>query len=192
MDADDEILITGDRAKLPPDVAALTDPSVPLPADVTIYERRFDVSDILMAGAWSVGLAVVGVLAVIFGVVDLIHPSGPVTVYSGSDAVPLGFGLICCLIAWVMASTAVDRMRLRATQAAGRPTRVGIILTADTLIDAGESSWTVVPRSLCRGVSGRTVRYDLKGQEKTFVLPREVIGHSTDEMDRAVAQWVGG
>ena len=181
-----------DRDKLPPDVAALVDPATPLPAGVQFFERRFTTGAAIAAGLWAVGFAGVAVLSLVVGVAWAIESSKNVTVYRGTDLSVIGFGLLCGLVAWVMAGMARDRLRLAREQAAGRATRAGLFLAADTLVDAAEASWTLVPRPNVGDVGGGAVAYAEDGQTKQIRLPALFINADRAGVERAVAIWRHG
>lgn len=177
------------RDKLTPDVAALVEPAVPLPAGVQFFERQFTTGSAVVAVLWAIGFAVFGLLSVVVGVAWAIESSKHVTVYRGTDLSVIGFGLLCWLITWVMFGTARDRLRLANEQAAGRSTRAGLFLTPDTLVDADSSSWTIIPRPNVGDVAAGSIPYKAKDQTKQIRLPAAFVGVDRATVEQAVTAW---
>ena len=187
----DDVLITIDHAKLPPAVAAWVDPNGQLPPDVQFFEKRITPRDMVVSGLWAAGLGFLGLISLLFGVVEIFHPAGPVTVSSGSTTTwwPVFFGLTCGIAAWVMGSNIPTQFRARAAQLAGKPTRIGLLVTPTLLIECTESAFTLIPRPAFVSIDGRTLRYTLKGQPKSLRLPGEILNNTPEAAAHAVMQW---
>lgn len=185
----DDVLITVDRAKLPPSVAALVDPLGQLPGDVQFFEKRITPRDMVVSGLWAAGLGFLGLISLLFGVTDIIHPVGPVTVSSGPSWWPVFFGLTCGIAAWIAGSNIPTQFRARAAQLAGQPTRIGLLITPTLLIEATESAYTLIPRLAFVAIDGHTIRYTLKGKTKSIRLPGEILNNTPEAAAHAVMQW---
>ncbi|MDB5325287.1 MAG: hypothetical protein JWM57_856 [Phycisphaerales bacterium] len=185
----DDVLITIDHDKLPPAVAALVDPLGQIPPGVQFFEKRITPRDMVVAGLWAAGLGFLGLICIVFGAIEIIHPTGPVTVSSGANWWPLAFGFTCGIAAWVMGASIPTQFRARAAQLAGQQTRIGIFVTDNLLIEGTESAFTLIPRPAFVSIEGRTLRYTLKGQPKSLRLPGEIVGNTPEAAAHAVMQW---
>ena len=183
------VLITSDHAKLPPDVTALLDPAVPLPAGVRFFEKRYEYAEMIGRVFWAIGLIVAAVFIIPFGVYSIVFDLRHASQHTSVSYLPLGFGLVCALGAWMIASSVLTCAHLRGQQLSGKPTRRGTFLRSDVLIQHGESDTTIIPLADFRGLSGRDVKYFHNNAEKSYRLPAAWMNATTDEVCAAVASW---
>ena len=184
-----DVLITGDAAKLPSEVVALLDPTVPLPADVRFFETRFDLAHLTIGLLIAAGFALATLVLVPFGVLYFIEgfkdPRG-----GGSGQLgPLGFGLLCALVTWFCVTSVLTGLKFAARQRRGECTRRGTFLTPDALVQATENDTTILPRPTFRGLAGRDVAYELKAERKTFRLPLSFVNATSADVARAIDAW---
>lgn len=183
-----EVLITSDPAKLPSEVAALLDPSVPLPAETAFFEKRYELAEMMHRLLFAIGISLAAAVIIPFGIAFLFsYPQ--VTTTTSVDYLPLGFGLVCALAAWMMLASIRTCWNLRRLQSLGQPTRRGTFLTPAALIQAGEIDTTVIPRSRFRGLVGKTVKYHQRDAEKSYRLPAALLNATPQQLEQAITQW---
>lgn len=186
-----QVLITGERAKLPAEYQPLFDEQQPLPPDVQFFEERKTAGSLLWRLLLGIGLLVIGILGACLGVFVLFYPdtAGTTTVTSTVSITPLLIGLVFILGGGLLLGSLRQTQRLRREQQAGKATRQGIYLTPDVLISHDEFAYTLIPRSEFRGLQGTTVHYIWNDKAKSFRLPGEVVNTAPQAMLSAIAQW---
>ena len=184
----DTVQIASDASTLPPDVAALLDPAVPLPAGVRFFETRFDVAYVARTLLLAAGFALAALVIVPFGVLFLFekNPSGQST---STSLFPIGFGLLCGLVSYLMFASAGTCWGLRDRQRRGEDTRRGTFVMSARLIQASEHDTVIIPPTRFRGIDRDTITYDFKDARKTFRLSPGVVGTTTDDRRAAIAAW---
>lgn len=186
-----QVLITGERSKLPVDYQALFDEQQPLPPGVQFFEERKTVVTIVWRLLLGVGLLGIGVLGSCFGLFVLITPAastlGDVTLTV--SITPLIIGLVFVLGGVLLLRSLRQSQRLRTAQQSGQATRHGIYLTPNVLISHNEFDYTLIPRSEFRGLQGTTVHYVWSEKEKAFTLPGELVNATPQAMLDAIQQW---
>jgi hypothetical protein len=183
------VLITGERGKLPPIYAALVDPMRPIPADVSFFEKRVVAADLAKTFMYVVGFGIAGVVIAIFG--TMIAHSASVHLSGVMGISPILVGLVFVFAAYMMFSSLKVRREILAQQASGEQTRVGIFLTADAIFEASELGFCIVPREHFQGRDGRTIKYVLAGQDKSYLLPGVLVSGSPEAMHAAIDGWAG-
>jgi len=148
-----QVLITGERAKLPAEYQPLFDEQQPLPPDVQFFEERKTAGSLLWRLLVGIGLLVIGILGACLGVFVLFYPdtAGTTTVTSTVSITPLLISLVFILGGGLLLGSLRQTQRLRREQQAGKATRQGIYLTPDVLISHDEFAYTLIPRSEFRG-----------------------------------------
>lgn len=182
------VIVTGEATKLPPAYAELLDPQKALPLNISFFEKRITSGQIFGAIGYAIGFAGVGVLATLFGVYYLFSSANTVG-STGTDYLPLGFGVTCLFVSWMMLDSLRLRRNLMRQQQRGEPTRIGIFLTPDTLFEANEFGYCIVPRAQFRGLVGKDVRYMQEDKEKSFRLPENLVRGDIAGMSSAIGQW---
>ncbi|MFN8445608.1 MAG: hypothetical protein U0175_32755 [Caldilineaceae bacterium] len=186
-----QVLITGERSKLPVDYQALFDEQKPLPSGVQFFEERKTVRSIFWRLLLGIGLLGIGVLGSCFGLFVLVAPStstvGGVTLTV--SIMPFIIGLVFVLSGVLLLRSLRQSQRLRTAQQSGQATRHGIYLTPNVLISHNEFDYTLIPRSEFRGVQSTTVHYVWNEKEKAFTLPGELVNATPQAMLDAIQQW---
>jgi len=168
------VLITGDPAKLPPDIRPLLDPAQPLPRGARFYEEQKTAGSIAWTIALGLGLIIVGLALIFLGAAFLIVSLiGLVFVVAG---------------AWVI-YTVRARLRSHHVQQAGQHTRYGIFLVGDSLVEQSEFGTTIIPRSEIQSLDGGKLVYRLNDDKKSIELPRQVVGMARQDMLAQVHAW---
>lgn len=190
MDAN-EVLITGEHSKLPPEVAGMLDPNLPLPIGVIFFEKRFEIDELIKRIFIAIGCALASVIVIPFGVASLF--SNPtVGRSSDTDYLPLIFGVVLLLAAWMLLASVRTSWKLRKLQLSGMPTRRRIFLTPTSLVPAEASDTTIIPPSQFRGADGGKVKYQHNGTEKSAALPSHLMNGTADELQQAIHVWAKG
>lgn len=187
-----QVLITGERSKLPADYQVLFDEQQPLPPDVQFFEERKTVGALFWRLLLGIGLLVLGLLGACFGLVVIFYPTTATYSATATTTVsltPFIIGLVFLLGGGLMLGSLRQTQRLRREQQAGKATRHGIYLTPDVLISHNEFDYTLIPRSEFRGLEGSTVHYVWHEKAKSFHLPREVVNTPSQAMLAAIQQW---
>ena len=189
----DSVIITSDRAKLPPDVQTLVDEGSPLPSGWQFYETKMTMGSILFYLILGGALVLLGLGALLFSLETLIWTSKHATVYnSGLHWKPLFFGIGVIFGGGWMLYTVPGKFRLLQSQGAGKATRFGIYLAPGRLVSHSDFDTTVLPKSEFRGLDGKSVKYVLNGQDKSFNLPAEIVGRPVTDLHQAVQNWGAG
>lgn len=185
------VIITGEAAKLPPGYAELIDPQKPLPASVALFEKRVTLQQMMGTVAFAIGFAVAGILLIIFGFIVLFSDRG-VRQTTTLEYLPLFFGIVCLFAGWMMFRSLQLRRSLMRRQQNGEQTRLGIILTPEALFEVNEFGYCVVPRSQFRRLADGSVRYMHNGQEKSFRLPPALVSGDLSTLTGAINRWASG
>lgn len=167
-------LITGEIDKLPPVTRPYFDPKQPLPASVKFFEERKTAATIARMVVVGIGLLVVGLILIALGVVLIVFPLvGLVFMFAGG---------------WILYSTR-NPVATKDTQQAGQATRYGIFLFGNTLAQYNEFGYTLIPRENFLRVENGQVRYLVNDEEKSFDLPKEIVGADVQTMLDAIEAW---
>lgn len=184
----DAVITTADMAKLPAECAALLDPQIPLPTGIEFFEKRVTFQELVMTSLSSLVLALIGVVALLIGITSLF--SQRQYVYDNStDWYIIFFGVTFLFASWMMLGSLRTRWELMQRQGRGEPTRLGIFLTPQGLMEANELAYTLIPRSQFVGVVGATVRYRMGGAEKSFNLPATLVRDTPAALVAAIQRW---
>lgn len=171
-----ETLITGEVAKLPPEVRPYFDPQQPLPASVQFFEERKTASDLARTIALGIGLIAVGLALLLLGILLIVlSVIGIIFLVAGG---------------WILYTARTRRDSMKAQQA-GEHTRYGIFLFGDTFAQNNEFGYTLIPRSKFLGIVNGQVDYMVHGEEKFFDLPKEIVGADIKTMLAAIEAWRG-
>ncbi len=149
-------------------------------------------ADLLAVILWFAGLSIVGFFGVLIGIAILFDLRNPQPGTNSSGFVPIFFGITCGATSCFIARTFLIGMKWKNVQRRGQPTRIGIFLTEAVLIEATETTWTVIPRSRFRGLEGldgSTLRYLLKDREKSLRLPRTLMRCEQNRLVKAIKTW---
>ncbi|MBV9658433.1 MAG: hypothetical protein JO295_10025 [Verrucomicrobia bacterium] len=186
-----DVLTTSDPEKLPPEVRVLLDETQPLPPGTAFFEQRFSAAWLIQNALIGLGLLGFGALLLLLGVVWLFAYRGPVTVYSNSNAELwlIVVGLVLGVGGWMMLASFPAGWALGRRQNAGARTRYGIFLLPGILVSRSWFDTTVIPREHFRGLASNALRYDSKGQTKSYTLPPEWIGSSLAQLAAAIHAW---
>lgn len=187
-----QVLITGERSKLPADYQLLFDEQQTLPVDVQFFEERKTAGDLLWTLLLGIGLLVIGLLGTCAGVYALFEPftsPATTTVATSVSITPLVVGLLFLLGGGLLLGSLRQRQHTRQAQQAGKATRLGIYLTQDLLISHNDFDYTLIPRSEFRGLQGNTVHYTWNNQAKSFSLPKRLVNATPQTMITAISQW---
>lgn len=184
-----DTLITGDVSKLPPDIAALLDPAVPLPADTAFFEKRFTIAEMIKRVAIAGVLVLVAVVMIPLGIATIIYDVKHASQHTSVSFWPLGVGVVFAFGAWIMLASLTTCWRLSNLQSRGQPTRRGTFLTPAALVQASDIDTTVIPPSHFVALSGAAVQYKLKDQEKSFRLPDVWLNATPQQVDAAIKAW---
>lgn len=190
-DPETEVLITGDAARLPVAYAEYINPYKPLPAEVVFFEKSVTFEGMVKAFLVSSGLGFLGAISVIMAISILFDRSTPGRPQTSNFGL-LSFGATCLFAAWMMMQTLKVRWTVMRKQQRGEPTRVGIFLTPNTLFEATEWDYIIIPRSEFLGLGGagkRTVQYRFKGQDKQIRLPHSLVRNNPAELLSAIERW---
>ena len=90
---------------------------------------------------------------------------------------------------WLCVASLPAAWALGQQQNAGEPTRHGIFLLPDALISRSWFDITMIPREKFRGLAGNALRYEFKGQVKSFTLSQEWVSAAPGEPAAAIAAW---
>jgi hypothetical protein len=186
-----DVLIASEPDKIPPDVGQLQDGDKPLPASVQFFEEEFTLRGIVKSLVLGLALAVVGILVILFFFYVLFGPR-PTTVYSGPTSFDFaigGVGLAFLIGGYLLLASVRSEYRLMREQHRGRDTRYGIFLVKDMLISHNSSDTTIIPRPFFKGLAGGAVRYELKGEAKSFNLPGAFVGRDPRLVEQAIVEW---
>ena len=190
MSDEPDTLITGDLSKLPADVIAMLDPTVPLPPGTELFEKRYDIADMMQRVLISCVLALIAVIMIPLGIAEIVmRPKGGVTVNTQTDYWPLLIGLVFAFGTFVMLASISKCWQLRSRQAKGECTRRGTFLTPGALIQASESDTTIIPPSHFLGLSGRSVKYRYRDQDKSYNLPAALMNATPEQLHGAIDRW---
>jgi len=186
-----QVLITGERTKLPTDYQPLFDEQQPLPPEIQFFEERKTAGSLLWRLLLGIGLLIIGLLGACVGLSVLFYPdtAGSTTVTSTVSITPLLISLVFILGGGLLLGSLRQTQRLRREQQAGKATRQGIYLTPDVLVSHDEFAYTLIPRSEFRGLQGNTVHYVWNDKAKSFRLPAELVNVAPQAMLAAIAQW---
>lgn len=168
------ILITGEITKVPEAYRPWFDPALPLPAAVRFFPEQKTRADVLYRIGLGIGLMGVGALLVLFGLVLIIVPI-------------IGIGFIFGGV--LLLRSARTAQRTATAQAAGRLPRFGVFISRDTLLFRTSLDYTIISRGADVQTAGGKFYYTLDGQQKSFNLPRAVIGSTPDALAKAIRQW---
>jgi hypothetical protein len=184
----DEVLSTSLLGKAPDDVRVLMDESVPLPAGVRFFEERQSSGSVMKTWILGGGLMVAGILIALFGIYVLAHDD---TIHGNNsmDYKIVFVGGTFLFAGVVVIKSIPQKLTLARAQKHGRVTRHGIFLTPERLISRNDFDVTIIPRSKFRGVEGVAVRYELRGETKSFNLPSSLVGRTTEELAQAIREW---
>ena len=186
-----DVLITSEPEKIPADVRLLQDGGRPLPANVQFFEEKFTLTGLVKSLVLGFALLVVGVLVIAFFFYVVFSPR-PVTVSSGPTSFDFaigGVGLAFLVGGYLLLSSVRSEYRLMREQGRGTDTRYGIFLVGDLLIRHGTVDTTIIPRPFFKGLAGNAVRYELKGEAKSFNLPDAFVGKEPRLVMQAIESW---
>ena len=168
------ILITGEITKVPAAYRTWFDPALPLPAGVRFFPEQQTRADVLYRIGLGIGLIGVGVLLVLFGLVLIIVPIiGIVSIFGGV----------------LLLRSARTVQRTATAQVAGQLPRFGVFISRDTLLFRTSLDYTIISRGADVQTAGGKFYYTLNGQQKSFNLPRAVIGSTPEALARAIQEW---
>lgn len=186
-----DVLITSEPEKIPPDIRQLQDPDRPLPTDVQFFEEKFTVTGLLKSLVLGFGLMVVGVLVIIFFFYVVFFPK-PVTVYSGPTSFDFaigGVGLAFLIGGYLLFASVRSEYRLMRAQGRGVDTRYGIFLAKELFVRRSTFDTTIIPRPFFKGLAGNAIRYEYKGEAKSFDLPGAFVGKDLRLVEQAIGNW---
>lgn len=184
----DEVLSTSLPEKIPDEVKALMDERTPLPVQVRFFEEKQSAGSVLKTWLIGGGLVLAGIVIGLFGIYVLANDNS----IHGNNSLDWKIVFVggTFIFAGVLMLKSIPRkLTLARAQQSGRVTRCGIFLTPGQLISRNDFDVTVIPRSKFRGVEGVAVRYEFKGETKSFNLPSPLIGRTTDELVQAIREW---
>jgi hypothetical protein len=171
------ILITGEIGKVPEAYRAWFDPAVPLPAGVRFFPEQQTRGDVLYRIGLGIGFIIVGLLLAVFGLVLIIVPIiGIVFIFGG---------------VMLLRSARTDEQTVEA-QTAGKVPRYGVFITPETLLFRTSLDYTIVSRGADVQTAGGKFYYALNGEQKSFNLPKRVIGSTPEALTEAIQQWTKG
>jgi hypothetical protein len=186
-----DVLITSDPEKIPPDIRQLEDSSQPLPADVQFFEEKFTLAGLVKSLILGIVLMAVGILVIAFFFYVVFSPR-LTTVYSGPTSFDFaigGVGLAFLIGGYLLFVSVRSEYRLMREQARGADTRYGIFLVKDLFVRHSSVDTTIIPRPFFKGLAGNAVRYEFKGEVKSFNLLAAFVGSDPLFVAEAIEKW---
>ena len=191
-----DVLIVIDAQKLPPAWADVIDVSKPVPPGVKFFERKIVTSDFLWAIFGGCVCALLGVICLPLGAYMLWADSDGRYNNAGTstDWWVIGFGFTTLIVAWICFASLITNWKLMRKQDYGQPTRLGIFLGANELLEARGDSFTLIPREKFVGLIGSDVKYTMKDaqqkdQTKSTRLPSALVRDDPRALAAAIEAW---
>lgn len=186
-----DVLITSEPEKIPPDIRQLQDRDRPLPTGVQFFEEKFTLGGIMKSLFFGLVLMAVAVLVILFFFWALFFAK-PTTVYSGPTSFDFaigGVGLAFLIGGYFLLSSVRSEYGLMRKQGRGVDTRYGIFLVKDLFIRHSSLETMAIPRPFFKGLVGNAVHYELKGEAKSFNLPKDFVGKDPRNVAQAIETW---